>query len=160
MATKTFTIGITTAGAYNSATTYKKLARVYDAITNCSYLSRKADNVGHAVTDTEWWQKDIADTRMPVVEQTAQSASINPNTLYRWASSVTALSLTLVTPAGNGTNEYMLEFTVSGNAFTLSCSTTLRWVGGEEPDWTDGMTYQVSILDGLAIAAGWEAARS
>lgn len=157
MAQKTFTIGITTAGNYDPAVKYKKLARVYDPTTNCSYLSKKADNVGHAVTDAEWWQKDTADVRPPLVEQTATTATIHPNCLNKWTDAVQNLNITLAAGESNVANEYMLEFTVSGENFALTCS-GLRWVNGETPDWEDGYTYQVSIVNGLAVAAGWEAA--
>lgn len=155
MANKVFTIGITTAGNYDSTTTYKKLARVYDPTTNCSYLSKKANNVGHAVTDTEWWQKDTADVRPPLVEQTAATATIQPNCLNKWTGVVPALNITLAAGQSGIQNEYMLEFTVTGESFALTCS-GLRWVNGETPDWEDGYTYQVSIVNGLGVAAGWE----
>ena len=153
MGSKTFTIGITLAGDYDPTVTYKKLARVRDPQTGCSYLSKEADNVGNALTNETYWQKDV-DPRVSEVAQTQATATINPNCLNRWASPVSALTITL----GGGTNgladEYMLEFTVSGNSFAFNCN-GLRWAGGE-PDFEDGYTYQVSIVNGLAVAAGWE----
>lgn len=159
MGQKRFTIGITAGGGYDSTVTYKKLARVYDPTTDCSYISRKANNVGHAVTDTEWWQKDKSDARMPIMAQTSQTAGIKPNILHRWSSPVTELNITLQAGTGNGASEYMMEFTVSGNLFELNFASDVRWAGGAEPEWENGYTYQVSILNGLAIAAGWEAAQ-
>lgn len=157
MAEKKFTIGITTAGNYDKTVSYKKLARVYDEKTNCCYLSRKADNQGHDVSDTEWWQKDTADVRPPLVEQTAKEASIKPNRLNKWKDAVDKLDITLEAGESNVANEYMLEFTVTGEGFALNCA-DVRWVNGDTPDWEDGYTYQVSIMGGLAVAAGWEAA--
>ena len=55
---KRMTIGITPAGNYNRTVKYKILARVYDPETNCSYISRQNDNLGHSVLDDAWWQKD------------------------------------------------------------------------------------------------------
>lgn len=49
----------------------------------------------------------------------------------------------------------MLEFTVSGNNFTLTLPDSVRWI--EESTWEDGYTYQVSIVNNLAISAGWKA---
>ena len=49
----------------------------------------------------------------------------------------------------------MLEFTVSGNDFNLTLPAGVRWV--ENPTWDDGYTYQVSIINNLAVYAGWEA---
>ena len=48
----------------------------------------------------------------------------------------------------------MLEFTVGSSEFTFTCN-NIRWVDDNEPDWTNGYTYQVSILNGLAVSAGW-----
>lgn len=42
-------------GTYSVTTEYDANDAVYDETTNSSYLSLKADNIGHAVTDTEWW---------------------------------------------------------------------------------------------------------
>lgn len=160
MAQKRFTIGITAGGGYDPTVTYKKLARVYDPTTDCSYISRKANNVGHAVTDTEWWQKDKSDARMPVQSQSASTVGIKPNILHRWESPMTGLNITLQAGTGSGASEYMMEFTVSGNLFELNFASDVRWAGGAEPEWENGYTYQVSILHGMAVAAGWEAAQS
>lgn len=101
--------------------------------------------------------------RLQRVEKTGETASVSPNVLNAWAQPVTALVLTLVPGAAGEQCEYRLEFTVGGGAFTLTltdqatgAAADVRWT--EEPEWEDGYTYQVSIEDGLAIAAGWEAA--
>ena len=52
--------------------------------------------------------------------------------------------------------EYMMEFTVSGDNFTLTLPSGVRWM--EEPDFEAGSTYQVSVLNNLAIYAAWESA--
>ena len=93
-----------------------------------------------------------------VIDQTATTVNIAPNVLNRWGEK-TSLVLTLLAGSQGAMNEYMLQFTVSGNSFTLNIvNADIRWV--EEPEFTDGNTYQVSIVDGLAIAAEWEAATS
>jgi len=159
MATKTYTIGITTAGSYDPAVTYKKLARVYDPVTDCSYLSRVAGNVGHPVTDETYWQKDKSDLRPTIVEHSSNTVSINPYVMNVWPTAHTSLTVTLLTGMNGKENEYKMEFVVSGDNFSLTFNgQTVRWV--EEPDWNNGWTYQVSILNGLAVAAGWEAAQS
>lgn len=98
---------------------------------------------------------DKAET--PVVQQTNPVVSIQPNKLNVWGS-MSSLTITLTSGEAGIANEYMLEFTVSGSSFSLTFTSTVRWV--EEPEWEDGYTYQVSILNGLAVAAGWEAAQS
>ena len=68
---------------------------------------------------------------------------------------VTSLTISLAAGAAEVVNEYMMQFTVSGTAFTLSLPSGIRWT--EEPEWEDGATYQVSIVNNLAVAAEWEA---
>ncbi len=95
-----------------------------------------------------------------IVKMGQSHNDIEPGPLYVWQDPVTALALDKVEGQVGVQNEYKLQFTVSGSAFTLTGTlmTGVRWV--DEPDWEDGYTYQVSIENGLGIAAGWEAAGS
>lgn len=87
--------------------------------------------------------------------QTATTVTINPNVLNKWDDPVSQLIITLG-PSENGVaDEYMLEFTVGVDDFVWSCN-DIRWGEGEAPDFENGYTYQISIVNGLAIAASWE----
>ncbi len=87
--------------------------------------------------------------------ESTSSNYISPNILYRWGA-ITELEIISFQEAQEGcVNEYMLEFTVSGDNFTLTLPEGIRWI--EEPTWYDGYTYQVSIINNLAVYAGWEA---
>lgn len=88
-----------------------------------------------------------------VVQQTQQSVAIAPNVLNVWGN-VSQLAITFTAGASGVVNEYMLEFTVSGDNFALTLPNGVRWA--EEPEWESGSKYQVSILNGLAIYAEWE----
>lgn len=81
--------------------------------------------------------------------------SIKPNCLNRWATPVGALYVSLAQGASGMVSEYMLEFTVTGDSFTLRLPASVRWLDDEAPDWESGYTYQVSILNNMAISAGW-----
>lgn len=102
-------------------------------------------------------------------EETA-AVEIEPGILHRWEE-INSLSVQLI---GSDTKqnfwriflhaevpevecEYRLQFTVDSAAFQLDIDPSVRWMNDEEPDWELGWTYQVSIEDGLAIAAGWPA---
>jgi hypothetical protein len=116
--------------------------------------------IGATVTEQNWynaenWQ-DFG-SQATVVHHTETTASITPRDLHAWGG-VQSLEVSLVNGTPGYENEYKLEFTVSGNNFTLSLPAGVRWI--EEPEWQDGWTYQVSILNNLAIYAGWEAAQS
>lgn len=90
-----------------------------------------------------------------MVAQTDTTVSIQPNVLNVWGN-VSSLAISLVAGAQGSVNEYMLEFTVASDNFTLSLPSSVRW--SEEPEWVNGNTYQVSIENNLALYAGWEAA--
>ena len=89
-----------------------------------------------------------------IVENTEEKEFILPDVLNKWGK---IKSLTINSFQGaqeECVNEYMLEFTVSGDDFTLTLPEGVRWV--EEPTWENGYTYQVSIVNNLAVFAGWE----
>ena len=116
--------------------------------------------IGATVTEQNWynaenWQ-DFG-SQVTIVHHTETTASITPRDLHAWGG-VQSLEISFVNGTPGCENEYKLEFTVSGNNFTLSLPAGVRWI--EEPEWQDGWTYQVSILNNLAIYAGWEAAQS
>ena len=106
--------------------------------------------IGGQATQT----KVISELAPKVVTQTRTSIAINPNVLNKWGkvSSLTIRSLK-AGPSGFA-NEYMMEFIVNGDDFSLSLPGSVRWQ--EDPEWEDGYTYQVSILNNLAVYAGWE----
>lgn len=90
-----------------------------------------------------------------ISESTEVKEFILPNELNKWGK-IKSLTINSFQGAQEGhVNEYMLEFTVSGDNFTLTLPEGVRWV--EEPTWENGYTYQVSIVNNLAVFAGWEA---
>ena len=102
---------------------------------------------------------DIANWRCTDIAIISESAevkeSILPNELNKWGK-IKSLTINSFQGAQEGhVNEYMLEFIVSGDDFTLTLPEGVRWV--EEPTWENGYTYQVSIVNNLAVFAGWEA---
>ena len=111
------------------------------------------------VTDVSALQTNVSSllAGISVVAQTSTSVSIDPNVLNRWATPVSSLTIGFNAGVSGKVNEYMLEFT-AGEGFTLTLPNSVRWQ--EEPEWESGHTYQVSIVAGLALYAGWEAAGS
>ena len=97
-----------------------------------------------------------ADVAMPVTAHATADTelSIDPNVLHVWGS-IDSLEITSFTGAASGkVNEFLLQFMVSGSSFSLTLPSGVIWV--EEQEWEDGYTYQVSIVNNLAIAAKWE----
>lgn len=102
---------------------------------------------------------DIANWKCIDIAIISESAEVKefilPNELNKWGK-IKSLTINSFQGAQEGhVNEYMLEFTVSGDDFTLTLPEGVRWV--EEPTWENGYTYQVSIVNNLAVFAGWEA---
>lgn len=120
-----------------------------------SALSRQMQQSSQSVAQLS---HDVTNLReeanIVISNQTDLSVSIEPNKLYVWGS-IAELVIAFVAGTSGYANEYMLEFTASTDSFTLTLPSGVRWV--EDPEWQAGYTYQVSILNGLAVYAGWEA---
>lgn len=80
---------------------------------------------------------------------------IKPGTLYQFG---TCGSLTIAFDSdpsfADAIKEYMFEFVVSDVDFALTLPEGVRW--NTEPDYEPGNTYQVSILNNLAVYAEFE----
>ena len=59
-------------GDFNIETTYDANDVVFDPETNSSYLSLRADNMGHAVTDETWWMKVLDGSYVNLLEEELQ----------------------------------------------------------------------------------------
>ena len=115
------------------------------------YMGIKAAGKPNPFLDSANWK--CTDVTI-ISESTEVKDSILPNELNKWGK-IKSLTINSFQGAQEGhVNEYMLEFTVSGDNFTLTLPEGVRWV--EEPTWENGYTYQVSIVNNLAVFAGWE----
>ena len=65
--------GVVPAGDYSPAKTYDFLNMVYAAPS--SYVSKKDNNIGHPVTDTEWWQLSIDGSQSEAAAAAARAAT-------------------------------------------------------------------------------------
>lgn len=118
-------------------------------------MERRADGIYCSTDNGETWFVVAYFTDFSKslrVVQTNTLARILPNVLNVWGS-VSSLTITFSPGNAGDMNEYMLEFTVSGGNFTLNLPTGIRW--SSRPEWMDGVTYQVSIVDGLAVYGSW-----
>ena len=77
---------------------------------------------------------------------------ISPNVFYNFiANNITSLTIEFGTPISMKVNEYMFQF-VAGAGFTgLTMPEGIIWFGGTAPTFTEGKTYQVSVLNNLAV---------
>lgn len=78
---------------------------------------------------------------------------ISPNTYHVWNEPVAILSITLSEEINNFSSEYLFEFTSSSNGTSLNLPDSIHWVLGLPPIISPNKTYQVSILNNLALIA-------
>lgn len=108
------------------------LTYLWGKITNL--FSSKADKVtvvDHGTSDTTY--------------------TLTPNVFHVWGA-VTSLTLTLGTETGGIYNEFMFQFESGSTATSLSLPSTVEWV--DTPTIETGKTYQVSIVNNIALIAG------
>lgn len=92
------------------------------------------------------------------IYRTYNDTYLSPNTYYKVTSEVSSLYLQLETPTDTSIlNNYMIEFTTSAtSAFTLYASGDIKWANGIVPTFDLGCTYQISIINNLAVISMFE----
>lgn len=101
--------------------------------------------------------KEVA-TKYPISTKTQTATTgtltltLNPNVYYK-ISNYTTLNLTLGTTDAAYMDEFMFEFTTGSSATTLTLPDAVKWMGGSAPTIAASKTYQVSIVNNLAIIA-------
>lgn len=91
----------------------------------------------------------------PLVTFDTSSISMDPNKYYRLTSSQTSLNIILNTPVDNTIlNEYFVEFACD-TTMTLTISPTVKWANSTIPTFESGKTYQISIVNNLAVCASF-----
>lgn len=89
----------------------------------------------------------------PLQSFSSTTLSMTPNIYYKASSSLSSLTVSLNTPTDTSiVNEYLLEFTVNSGA-TLNFPSSIKWANGEVPTFETGKTYQISIVNNLAVCA-------
>lgn len=79
--------------------------------------------------------------------------TIEPNILHVWQTLSAALDIRLGTATTGQYNEYMIELTLSEDV-AVTFPDTIKWA--EEPDFTKGNTYHISIVNNFGIYAEFE----
>lgn len=93
------------------------------------------------------------DGKMTYVSEVSETTiSIEPNKYYKWTSAVSSLEITLTAPKDTKVlNNYMMEFTTSSTGCSLTLPSAIKWANGEVPTLDASITYQVSIINNLAV---------
>ena len=97
--------------------------------------------------------------KVAYVVQSEARATIQPNVLNVWPQPMASIDITLGNGKAGIMNEYMIQFSCPTSGGTkLSFADEISWANGDEIEPESGYTYQISIVNGLAVYAGWEAA--
>lgn len=97
----------------------------------------------------KWNNKSDKNT---IVEFASNIIALDANKYYRLTSAQTSLSITLNAPTDTTIkNEYFIEFPYSSGS--VSFPVDVIWENGETPTFEGGKTYQVSIVNNLAMYA-------
>lgn len=90
-------------------------------------------------------------TNIPLVNHTEESYAIEPNAYHVWGV-VDSLDITLATPTYSDIfNEYIIQFSTGDTIPTVSLPADITWKDGIAPILMANKTYQISIVDNLAI---------
>lgn len=111
---------------------------------------------------TNYYTKTQTDTLLTskqdstaIVDLTAGSSvtqALDPNKLYMFGEK-TDITIALNTGSSSVVNEYMFQFDSGSTATTLNVPNTITWM--KDPDIQANKTYQVSIVNDLAIIGEW-----
>ena len=125
-----------------------------------------AEEVGAIPKSTEILSPTDADRKYATIEKLATKADkisqentsettseLQPNKYYIFGE-VPTLTITLVAGEKNVLAEYMFEFTSGTAPTTLSLPDGVKWIGDSTIE--AGMTYQVSIVNNIAVMGGTE----
>ena len=94
-----------------------------------------------------------SDLSLPIVTQSDDDVTIAPNCLNVWDEPLLNLRIGFAAGSASKLNEYMIQFTAAGSTMTLEFDDDVTWM--EEPEFEAGYTYQVSVVNGMAIYGEW-----
>lgn len=82
------------------------------------------------------------------------SKQLSPNIFYKFGE-CTSLTITFASDINEVYNEYMFEFVSGSTPTTLLLPDSIKWAGGTEPIIEANKTYQISIVNNLALIASF-----
>lgn len=107
-----------------------------------------------ALTDNGKYAEFAKPTKVESGGRGNVTKQLSPNTFYKFGE-VVALTITFAAEKSGILNEYMFEFVSGRTATTLSVPSTVKWSGGSAPTIEANKTYQVSIVNNLAVYAAF-----
>ena len=114
--------------SYNSKYTGAEVEALLDKVNEGNIFEIKYTSVTSSTGSVE-----LSDTKMYILGEQS------------------AVTITLPSGAESNGREYLCQFTAAASGCTLSVPDTITWLGGEPPTINAGKTYQLSILNNLAV---------
>lgn len=105
-----------------------------------------------ALTDNGEYAEFAKPTKVESGGSGTVTKQIKPNTLYKFGE-VASLTITLAAEESGIVNEYMFEFVSGSTLTTLSLPDSVKWKDGVTPTMEASKTYQISIVNNLAVFA-------
>lgn len=88
------------------------------------------------------------------VSSASGSYSFQPNTYYviDQLSGISTFRFSFATPSDTSiVNEYYIQFTTPAAGVALSLPSSIKWLNGETPTIQGGKTYQLNVINNLAV---------
>ena len=113
-------------------------------------LLREQKKTSEQIIDTIASNAGIPTIRIP---STTSAQELIPNVIYIFTERSGDLTLTLGTPVIGKANQYHLFLTTENSETipTITWPNYLQWAGGNEPTIDAGKTYEVDILNNVAV---------
>lgn len=122
------------------------------------YRIKISQNDGSVILSDIYFQKkpeiptSFAPEMITVEGIVYMAQTLEPNKFYKiTGSEINSLNISFGTQIENVLNEYMFEFTAGDVFASLNMPEGVVWLGGETPTFTAGKTYQVSVVNNLAV---------
>lgn len=107
-----------------------------------------------ALTDNGQYAEFAKPTKVESGGSGTVTKQIKPNTFYKFGE-CSSLTITLGAEESEIVNEYMFEFASGTTPATLSLPDSVKWSGGNAPTIEASKTYQISIVNNLAVFAAF-----
>ena len=107
-----------------------------------------------ALTDNGQYAEFAKPTKVESGGSGTVTKQIKPNTFYKFGT-VVGLTITFAAEESGIENEYKFEFVSGTTPTTLSLPDSVKWSGGNAPTMEANKTYQVSIVNNLAVYAAF-----
>ena len=120
-----------------------------------SFFELKRSGSGtKALTDNGQYAEFAKPTKMEDAGSGTVTKELQPNILYKFGECA-SLTITLAAESAGLENEYKFEFVSGSTPTTLSLPDSVKWSGGNAPTIEANKTYQISIVNNLAVFAAF-----